>query len=290
MKNIKLFLLSMCLLLLGMRGIAQVRIGGTQGLKIKMTPKKVLDSAYLRVYYAMDYLPDPAKASKGKHADTFLQAGKIVSRFMDYNRFRVESVNDASVKAGKSSVAVMSAMMNLFSKVNLDGPSNIIMGYPKDKITFQRHVVLQDYEYKEAVPQFKWVLIQGDTIIKGYPCKKATCTYRGRDYIAWYAEKIDLPLGPYVFRGLPGLIFQIKDTKGHYIFSLSGLEEVKKYDPIYLWTQDIIPSTRKRVRKIYKNYCEYPAKALMNSGKHIKISDKDLTSIKPKPYNPIELE
>lgn len=289
MKNITLFLLSIFLLLLGTyRGIAQIRIGGTQGLKIKITPKKVLDSSYLRVYYAMDYLSDSEKPLKMKHADTFLQVGKKISRFMDYNRFRVDSVNDASVKAGKSSVLVMNAMMNLFSKVNLS--NNIIMGYPKDKITFQRTVFMKDYEYKEAMPQFNWSLIQGDTIIKGYQCKKAACTYRGRDYIAWYAKKIDLPLGPYVFRGLPGLIFQIKDTKGHYIFSLSGLEEVKKYDPIYLWTSKIIPSTRKRVRNIYKSYCLYPAKALMNSGKHIKISDKDLASIKPKPYNPIELE
>ncbi len=289
MKNIKLFLFGIGISLIGIyRGVAQVRIEGAGGLEPKIVPKKVLDSAYLRVYYTLDYLPDPINPSKRKHADTFLQVGKKVSRFMDYYRFGVDSVNDASVKAGKSSITVMPALMNLMGKVNLN--TSIIMGYPKDKVIFQQKVFMSSYEYKEAMPQFSWSLIQGDTIIQGYPCKKAACSYRGRDYEAWYAEKIELPLGPYVFRGLPGLIFQVKDTKGHYIFSLSGLEEVKRYDPIYLWTSKIIPSTRKRVRKIYKNYCLHPEKALRNSGKTIKMSEKDWADIKPKPYNPIELE
>ncbi len=290
MKNIKLFLFGIGISLIGIyKGVAQVRVEGleTSGLKFEIIPKKVLDSAYLRVYYAMDYLPDPAKPSKRKHADTFLQVGKKVSRFMDYNEFRFDSVNDASVKAGKSSIAIMNALRNIGRKINFDEP-NIVIDYPKNKITFQRPVFLKKYEYKEAVPKFNWSLIQGDTIIKGYPCKKAACTYRGRDYEAWYAEKIELPLGPYVFRGLPGLIFQVKDTKGHYIFSLSGLEEVKKYDPIYLLTSRIIPSTRKRVRKIYKNDCLYPEKAYASNG--VKTSKEDLAKIKPKPYNPIELE
>ena len=65
----------------------------------------------------------------------------------------------------------------------------------------------------QPLPDFQWKLEAGDTLILDKPCKKATCSYAGRNYVAWYTEEVNLPYGPYIFGGLPGLIIYLHDTK-----------------------------------------------------------------------------
>lgn len=90
--------------------------------------------------------------------------------------------------------------------------------------------------------------------------------------------------------GLPGLVFRVIDTQGHFEFLLNGLQKVYKYTPIYAWSsKDIVKTNRKTVRKIYKNFCADPVGALVSDG-NIQISDEVKATVNSKPYNPIELE
>lgn len=69
--------------------------------------------------------------------------------------------------------------------------------------------------------------IATDTIsIKGYLCYKATTTFRGREYIAWFALDIPINDGPWKFYGLPGLILKIQDNEQIFQFDLIGLEKI----------------------------------------------------------------
>lgn len=55
--------------------------------------------------------------------------------------------------------------------------------------------------------------------INDYTCYKATTSFRGRNYVAYYTEDIPLPYGPFKFKGLPGLILEIQnleDDNKHY--------------------------------------------------------------------------
>lgn len=126
--------------------------------------------------------------------------------------------------------------------------------------------------------------------IGDYKCKKATCTYRGRNYIAWYSPDMALGDGPYVFTGLPGLIMELYDDKRHYAFSLNGLERAKGHNPIYLPSGNVVNSTREEVRKMKSNLKANPASILKMLGGSAQIGEDVLKKIQPKPYNPIELE
>lgn len=53
---------------------------------------------------------------------------------------------------------------------------------------------LLKYEYTMPTPDLRWILESGDTLINGVACKKATCNYAGRHYIAWYDEKLSCPI------------------------------------------------------------------------------------------------
>lgn len=71
----------------------------------------------------------------------------------------------------------------------------------EQKTTVQTYDVLRSYEYTYPTPQMDWQLVSGDSIINQRACKKATCSFAGRNYIAWYTETIALPYGPYLFTG-----------------------------------------------------------------------------------------
>ena len=72
---------------------------------------------------------------------------------------------------------------------------------------------------------FDWQLMEGDTLVCEYPCKKAQTRFRGRTWTVWYT--LDLPYsdGPWKLCGLPGLILYAQDNEGKFIFNCIGIEK-----------------------------------------------------------------
>lgn len=66
--------------------------------------------------------------------------------------------------------------------------------------------------YSDSLHNFNWRLLSDTQTIRGYLCFNATCFWRGRTYIAWYAPSIPVNNGPWKFGGLPGLITEVFDT------------------------------------------------------------------------------
>ena len=67
-------------------------------------------------------------------------------------------------------------------------------------------------KYTEAVPKQEWKLTNETQTIIGYKCQKATCRFRGRDFIAWFAPAVPVKRGPWKFGGLPGLILKVQKS------------------------------------------------------------------------------
>ena len=72
---------------------------------------------------------------------------------------------------------------------------------------------------------FVWELLDGDSTVCEYPCKKARTTFRGRTWTVWYT--LDLPYsdGPWKFCGLPGLILYAYESEGYFRFNCIGIEK-----------------------------------------------------------------
>jgi GLPGLI family protein len=248
-----------------------------------------LDNSQYLIIYDYEYARDAAFPEDKRNGITMLQVGKRYNRFMDYNEFRFDSLMDATAKNLKPYSETGPMMMMALKKRKFR--ENIVIDKQNNTEIIQRTAgLVQRYQYDEPCPMLKWELAEGDTIIAGYNCKKALTSLWGRDYIAWYAPEVDLPYGPYKFNGLPGLVFMVVDTHDNHKFTLSGLEKVTQYNPIYLWAEkDIIKTSRNKVRKIYKNYCADPVGALTSNGDII-VPDDVKATVNSKPYNPIELE
>lgn len=74
------------------------------------------------------------------------------------------------------------------------------------------------YEFKKR-KTISWTLCDDTKNIGIYSVQKATASYGGRDWVAWFTNEIPFSYGPYVFYGLPGLILEIYDTKENYHFT-----------------------------------------------------------------------
>lgn len=94
----------------------------------------------------------------------------------------------------------------------------------------------QRYEEKWNGQEWKLSLIGGDSIILGHRCQRATCHWRGRNYIAWFAPDIPIRRGPWKFGGLPGLIMKIYDVDNLYVFKAVAIE--KGEFPIWQYPKD----------------------------------------------------
>lgn len=92
----------------------------------------------------------------------------------------------------------------------------VFKNFAKSEMSFQAPL---DIFYKEnkvfldSLHNFKWVLIDEEKQIDSFRCKKATVSFRNRNYIAWFCEEIPLNNGPWKFGGLPGLIIEIEDSE-----------------------------------------------------------------------------
>lgn len=86
-------------------------------------------------------------------------------------------------------------------------------------------------QYMEEPMDFAWKMTNETDTILGLPCTKAVTDYGGRHYEAWFTSEVPINDGPYVFRGLPGLILKVIDDQGWYNFTATNIitEKTNRY-------------------------------------------------------------
>lgn len=284
-------LLALCLLL-GCSALKAQSVSGVDMSKSNKTDTiafEVFDRAIYRVFYKMQYVPDTTLVQRKLESQTLLLVGKRYQGFLDYNAHQKDSIFNVRTKAG-GGVAAMGELLASGKRVMLK--PYLVRDYPeKGSTLFQDNVMSRNqYRYIDKHGDIAWELYDESREIHGYKALKATCSYRGRSYTAWYSPDIPISSGPYVFGGLPGLILQIEDSRGHYSFTLSGFHKVDTYDPIYVEAKSVVKTSREKVRQMKQNLADNPELVLkgLNAGANIKMNG--LPKPKPRPYNPIELE
>lgn len=79
---------------------------------------------------------------------------------------------------------------------------------------------------KEPLPAMDWQLVdETKTIENGVVLHKATLSFRGRNYTAWYSTDYPIQVGPWKFHNLPGLAFEITEESNQYRWQLTKIEQ-----------------------------------------------------------------
>ncbi|MFL9834476.1 GLPGLI family protein [Chryseobacterium terrae] len=93
------------------------------------------------------------------------------------------------------------------------------------------YIHVQNMFIVDTEDKIEWKLLNETKILGGYQLQKAIAKFGGRNWIAWFTKDIALSEGPYKFRGLPGMIFEISDDKNNFKFSLAkSYKLAKTYD------------------------------------------------------------
>lgn len=256
---------------------------------------QTVDSGNVRVTYKLNYLPDSNNRELVKSDIFLLIIGKNISWFFSYLRFESDSMFQESVKNGTEKIFLENQNLRNKYSTGLFSNYQLFINYPKNKITTTDAIIADKFIYEEGIENVKWDITNDTMNYMNYLCQKATCSFRGRNYIAWFAPSIPINKGPYKFQGLPGLILKISDTKKNYVYECTDIIIMEEKYPIIINKDNFIKTSRSAFRKAFKNSFENPLQSISNANVRIRVINADSNSPKADlskgiPYNPIELE
>ncbi len=240
----------------------------------------------------MTYQPDSTDIQSVKSETMVLYVGDNVSRFSSVNK----AVGDSLKNNWKANPVDFAGLMAKIPKT--DFLYHIYKGIPKGKISFTQQIIPDKFLYSEEII-LDWKITSETKRIAGYNCQKATTTYAGRFYNAWFTTEIPISDGPYKFSGLPGLIVNISDLKEHYKFRLVGMEKLENPVPIKINIQDYFLTSKANFLNTEKQFQQDPVAyaertpgftvTFPNPGDREK-NKRDKQEKLRKKNNPIELE
>lgn len=202
-----------------------ISLGSRPALAQAPTPPLPPEPATLLGTYRLTYQPDSTDP-KTRAETMYLLLGKTLSHFQS----RGEQLSDS----------LLAQTNNLpFTQENLELFSQQLMALPQSRFRYAiykttappRHLYyydnigLQHYRYEEPAA-LTWTIEPATATIVGYACQRATTTFGGRQWEAWFTREVPVGDGPYKFYGLPGLIVKVGDTRGHYLFELTQLRQL----------------------------------------------------------------
>ncbi|MDR3218368.1 MAG: GLPGLI family protein [Dysgonamonadaceae bacterium] len=250
----------------------------------------VIDSAYLKCAYKLTYLKDSLKPEEKSSDAQVLWIGKTCSKYysqyaLAYNLYVVEYLKKHDTYPRIKEVG--SWTYELFKH------------YPqgKETVTDIASMLQGNFVYEEEMPVFDWKITNETQEVLSYNCQKATCSFRGRIYTAWFTLDIPVDNGPWKFGGLPGLILKIYDSKNHFVYECEGLEQLKTKEPVKFYKLDYTKVNREELNKLYRRFHDDFAAYMKLKGVKVNVMDPETKKFKTVdhsssklPYNPIELE
>ena len=252
----------------------------------------IVDSRNVRISYALNAVD----INDTKTYDDLqrLEIGSKISKYYSYFVFRNDSLIREFRKKNPKIQGIPHKLGEFGKKEDtwsLVIWSDYFKDFSKNTLTVYAnmpHSTIPSYQYTERVPLQEWALQEDTLTICGYLCQKATCRFRGRDFVAWFAADIPVSNGPWKFGGLPGLILKVYDIDKHYVFECIKIENHNTKFPIIMLDEKRYQKTeRTKLRKLEKDIHEDFFKV---GGLTVTTKDGSPAKFIPIPYHPIELE
>lgn len=197
-------------------------------------PAKVIDTTYVQLYYA---LCASDIHDESTYRDYFcLEVGRKNVKFYSYNWVgAIEGVRKWKKEHGVPANAGLRVIPHGNYKQGWSEYQYSEWYMSDGKLTeyscFPLRLGRYNCYHEEKYPNQDWI-IWGDTMtFCGYLCQKATCHFSGREFTAWFTQKIPVRNGPWKFGGLPGAILKVSDKDNLYDFECVKIEQKRK--PLY---------------------------------------------------------
>lgn len=177
-----------------------------------------------RFYYELSYKACLTCEDISKEIDV-LSITQSASVFQSYDQLQKDSIFiDPYDKQRNFGTEVN--IDNIMAQ-NLNHTYIISKNYKSKEVYYKDIIGNQDsFKYLEN-EKLVWELVPSKDTINGYLCQKATTSFGGRIWNAWFTTDVQFQDGPYKFWGLPGLIVKIGDVDSNYVWNLIGNKTIK---------------------------------------------------------------
>ncbi|MGK6344399.1 GLPGLI family protein [Chryseobacterium sp. DT-3] len=162
-----------------------------------------------RFIYELQYKMDSTEAGYEK-LNMFLDISPKEVKFYGHNLMITDSLNKrfgTNNSYTDMSGQIVKRKINTFDNINFIA---IKEGY---------------YSYKTN-DKISWTISDEVKKMESYTLQKAVTQFGGRKWTAWFCKDIPFNEGPYKFRGLPGLIFELTDSRKNFIYNLIISQEL----------------------------------------------------------------
>ncbi|MBT0551402.1 GLPGLI family protein [Riemerella anatipestifer] len=117
--------------------------------------------------------------------------------------------------------------------------------------------------FMPKVQKLDWEIVDEIKEENGFYLKKALTTFQGKQWVAWFIEEIMISEGPFIFKGLPGLIYSVNsenDEANKIIFQLT--EIIEKQELCGLDFSNYKELTEEKYKSTIKSSAEVDSKLL----------------------------
>ena len=245
---------------------------------------ELIDNAQLRVLYEFTQEADKRR-EKITLTDTLaLNVGSNWSEFYDWHKVKLDSLSrtlsshfpelflknddeelNSRLDAGDEEFKV-SPRKPEPDRIYKNRNENKIITYtdgPYESGVGSTYLVLD-----EDIPPLDWSITDDTLTVLNYLCVKATTTFRGRNYSAWFTTDIPVNDGPWKLYGLPGLILKAETDDGIFKYRAIGLEKIENIPISFLDDRkNIAAKDLKQLQDFRKNQNRKINIVLVNGGR-----------------------
>ncbi|UPQ76719.1 GLPGLI family protein [Chryseobacterium nepalense] len=244
-----------------------------------------------RFFYEYKFIPDSNNKEDVKKEMMLLDIDQKGSNYYSRDKFVADSTSMAEVQ---KQIKSGGGNINISRRDNQGMVGyKVTKSYPDFKTYLFTRISMDQYKVKEDQKP-EWKILPEKQKIGSYNAQKATTSYGGREWIAWFSTDIPFQDGPYKFYGLPGLIVKLEDITGSHVMTLVGNKKMAA--PVSQTEMDVpgnvkimgiggkeLEISKSQYKKLWKDYVNDPSKnmremMMRNGGDNTRVSFKVRTA------------
>lgn len=225
-----------------------------------------------RFMYEYKFVPDINVKDTVKTEMMYLDITPTGSHYYSRQKFISDSIMTAQIKeqmrTTPGSFSVKSTGKQGLVK------EEVIKTYPSFEMILKTSI--GNYRYKVLdTSKMQWNILPEKEKVGEYMAQKATTSFGGREWTAWFSSDLPFQDGPYKFHGLPGLIVKLEDASKTHRITLEGnttfATDKATDESLNIPGQSIVIGglngkelnvTAAQFKKSYKEYANDPAKEM----------------------------
>lgn len=234
-------------------------------ISVSFMAGKAQEKAIAKVHYIFKHVNDTTQRDKHTRDEVVTYLGQQTSYYTSYSTTRMQEQTTKMLSAPDFDG-------NLVISRSTSGIKESYLLEPaKSQMVEVKRVASDEFLLETTYPKQDWNIGDETKVIGGYTCQKATTTFAGRQYTAWFTTDIPFSFGPWKLHGLPGLILAAKDDKNEVEFEYSGFDKLTADVQVTIGTPaKAILSTKEEVEKLEKAFKANP-NAYMQSKSNVRV-------------------